>query len=430
MYLLPFLLFYLLIVNGFLQFVAHLSFLLDCVPSFGFTERFDSPHLIDVTYPTKMRWYKILAWILLMPSVIDFALAAPVVAQKHEIRASAVDAVKDGTATPPRRHDPSDNWTADAAYQTNALPVPRSSGSDHGWEQKRRQHTGPAVDQSQSPPPGPGSTTSPSLTSQAPTDRPDSLNPSTRSGNTDLNHPLYQARGPTDNSDDDSHALNPATPSDSRPLSQAGSTTEEPDSSSPNRAQGPTDDSDSNLDSYSRPNTLKYKSVSGLMQTPIHDTPPTGGSPQIASLSDESAQISSSPDRISSSTSWVPPNTQSGSSDSTTEALYPSSPEQLSTAESQLPTTGPTDDHPPPPPLSNPEPSTEPSPPPSAKRPRPEDHESESSLSKILKGKFKPRFSGSGALKAAQGNLDVTFNSRTYITAFSLPLPSTNGRSQ
>ena len=268
------------------------------------------------------------------------------------------------------------------------------------------------------------------MTSQEPTDRPDSLNPSTRSGNTDLNHPLYQARGPTDNSDDDSHALNPASPPGLRPLSRAGSTTEEPDSSSPNQAQGPTDDSDSNLDSYSRPNTLKYKSVSGLMQTPIHDTPSTGGSPQIASLSDESAQISSSPDRISSSTSWVPPNTQSSSSDSTTEGYYPSSPEQLSTAESQLSTTGSTDDHPPPPPLSNPEPSTEPSPPPSAKRPRPEDHESESSLSKILKGKFKRRFSGSGALNAAQGNLDGTFNSRTYVTAFSLPLPSTNGRSQ
>jgi hypothetical protein len=380
-----------------------------------------------------MRWYKIPAWILLMLSVIDFALAAPVVAQKHEVRASAEDAAKDGT-----------------------LPVPRSSGSGHRREQEPRQHNpgspidsngspkpsnpassidlnaGPAVDQSQSPPPGPGSTTSPSLTSQAPTDKPDSLNPSTRRGNTDLNLLLYQARGPTDNSDDDSHTLNPASPSGSRPSSRAGPTTEESDSSSPDRAQGPTYNSDSDLDFYSQPNSLKYKSVSGLMQTPIHDTPPKGGSPQIASLSDESAQISSSPDRISSSTSWVPPDTHSGSSYSTTEGFYSSLPELLSTAESHLPTTGPTDDHPPPPPLSNPEPSTELSPPPSVKRPRPEDHESGSTLSKILKGKFrvKRRFSGSGALNAAQGNLDGTFDSRTYVTAFSLSLPSTNGRSQ
>jgi hypothetical protein len=37
----------------------------------------------------------------------------------------------------------------------------------------------------------------------------------------------------------------------------------------------------------------------------------------------------------------------------------------------------------------------EPNPPPSAKRPRPEEHESGSFLSKITKGKFKRRFSGS-----------------------------------
>jgi hypothetical protein len=74
---------------------------------------------------------------------------------------------------------------------------------------------------------------------------------------------------------------------------------------------------------------------------------------------------------------------------------------------------------------------TEPNPPPSAKRPRPEEHDPGSSLSKLFKGKFKRRFSGSGALNAA-GRADAqgTFNSRAYyVTTSSLPLVSTNDRS-
>jgi hypothetical protein len=173
---------------------------------FDFIERSESPRLIDVTYPTKMRWYKILARILLMLSVIDFALAAPVVIQEHEVRVNVVDAAKDGTA-------PSDKWPTNAADRTNTPMIPESSNSGHWRQQKPRQHNprspmdsngspepsnpAPPIDinanyvQSSSPPPGPGPT-SPSPTSQAPTDEPDLLNPSSPHGNTDLNPSPYQ----------------------------------------------------------------------------------------------------------------------------------------------------------------------------------------------------------------------------------------------
>jgi hypothetical protein len=61
---------------------------------------------MDVTYSAKMRWYKIFVRIVLMLSVIDFALAAPVAVQKHEVRVSVVDAAMDGTATLPLRRYP------------------------------------------------------------------------------------------------------------------------------------------------------------------------------------------------------------------------------------------------------------------------------------------------------------------------------------
>ena len=81
--------------------------------------RFESPRLIDITYPTIMQWYKILARILLLFSVLDFALAAPVVVQEHEV----VDLAKDGLAN--------------AADRIN---VPRTLNSGHWREHEPRQH--------------------------------------------------------------------------------------------------------------------------------------------------------------------------------------------------------------------------------------------------------------------------------------------------
>ena len=111
-----------------------------------------------------------------------------------------------------------------------------------------------------------------------------------------------------------------------------------------------------------------------------------------------------------------------------TEEPYPSSADQLSTAESRPPTLEPTDNHPPPASPLNPGPSTERNPQaaPSTKRPRPVDDEWGSSLREIFRGKFKRRFSGSDGLNSAQGDLQDSFDSRTCVTTFSLPLLSTN----
>jgi hypothetical protein len=207
---------------------------------FNFIEHSESPHSVDVTYPTKMRWYKTLARVLLMLSVIDFALAAPVAVREHEVRVSVVDAAKDGIATSPLRQDPSDKWLANAADRANAPPTLRSPDSGHWREQEPRQNNlrtvidsdglpeaeplkpapsidlnaNPPEDQSPRPPPGLGSTF-PSLTSQAPTVEHDPLNPepSAPHSNTGLSPSPYQGLGPTDNS----HALNLASPSESRP---------------------------------------------------------------------------------------------------------------------------------------------------------------------------------------------------------------------
>ena len=176
-----------------------------------------------------MKWYKILAQILLISSVVDFVLAAPVVVQEHKVRISVVDAAKDGTDTSPLRRrrgrDPSGKWPANAADRTNAPPIPRSSDSGHWREHEPRQHNprprteskgspepsnpAPSIDlyannppgpSSSPPPPEPGSA-SPLPLSQAPTDEPDPLNPSSLHGNTDLNSSHYQGQGPTDNFD-------------------------------------------------------------------------------------------------------------------------------------------------------------------------------------------------------------------------------------
>ena len=437
-----------------------------------------------------MRWYKILAQILLLLFVIDFALAAPVVLQEREIRISVVDITKGGTATSPLRWDPLNKWLA-SADRTNAPPTPRSSDQGHwrGWEARQHNPTdsnGPPEPLNRAPlidlntlysSPSPPGSTSPLPTSQAPTGEPTPLNPSSPHGNTEDSGSSHTS---------DEFDLNFAPQSSSQ----------------------------------------RFKSLSELMSIPIHDIPPPDGSPQtapppdepvqiapppdeppriasspgeppqiasspgepprIASSPDESPRIASSPDESRSSSSWVPtdsgstsssssppanspgllqghvpsqpipgddlpsdghssssspassgnlweptdsdptnslgssqdhvpstPNpgddlpsdSHSSSSDSTSEKYHPSSPDpsQHSTDESNSLIQGSTDNHPlRTSPLSL-GPSTEPNPPPSAKRPRPEELEFESFLSKIFKGKVKRRFSGSGALKVAEG---------------------------
>jgi hypothetical protein len=234
---------------------------------------------------------------------------------------------------------------------------------------------------------------------------------------------------------DDSHALNAASSSNPRPL-----------------RPGPSDDDvDINFNLQSK--SQNFKSLAKLISTtPRIELPPVG-SPQIASSPDESHPSSSSaptdgdslpsgttteehglssPDQSSDSSTEEYHPSSSGttteehglsspdqSSDSSTEEYHPSSSGSTTDSEEYYPSSSDQS--------SNAGPST--NPPPRAKRPRPEENEAESFLSKIVKGKgkFKRRFSGSGA--AAQGDLQGTFNSRAYVTTSSLPLLSTNNRS-
>jgi len=162
-----------------------------------------------------------------MLSVINFAFAAPVVVQEHEVRVREVDAAKDGIATSPPSlgQGPLDKWLANAVGWANGLQIPRSSNLGH-WQEEARQdnlrsrtdsngspkpsnpapptdpHANDPLSPSPSPPLGPGST-SQMPKSQSPTGEPDQLNPgtSTPHGNTDLNPSPYQGLGPIDTSD-------------------------------------------------------------------------------------------------------------------------------------------------------------------------------------------------------------------------------------
>ena len=367
---------------------------------FYFIERFESPRLVDVTFLTKrMGRYKILARFILMISVIDFALAAPVVVQKRALHVSGED---DGTDTSPLR-------LANAAYRTNTLPIPRPSDSGHWLEQEPRQHNPidsgsggskplPLWDLNDTPPPSPTSqpptnqlstgepSTSQPSTSQPPTSQPPhdqgpthdshaALSPSSQLGDAELSPPFYQAQVPTD--DSHWHVLDPALSSDpldgllhspsyeTLPPHVQGATDDSHASnpSSPHsntnlylpsyQAQGPTDESHMMNPSSSHDNTdlntLYYQAQGPTDESHVLNPTPALSSDSGSFLSgllrtpphdtppSSSPQMASSPD--------------SGGS----HPQSPLSQQQLSTDGSHLRTSGPTDNSPASP--SNPGPS-------------------------------------------------------------------------
>ena len=199
-----------------------------------------------------MRWYKKLARILLVLSVIDFALAAPVVAQGHEVRISVVDAAIDGKGAP---------------------TISGRSGSTHE-QVPREDNPGSSTDSSGSLEP---SNPAPHLY-----DEPDPMNSLLPHGNTYLNH--CPGPEPTDNPalTDDSHPFNLASPSDSHPLRPGLSLAHDDDLNS--------------LSSYS--SHFKSLSDSELM-SPTH--PPGSPQPEAALPPDDShppgsPQVALSPD--------------------------------------------------------------------------------------------------------------------------------------
>jgi hypothetical protein len=180
----------------------------------------------------------------------------------------------------------------------------------------------------------------------------------------------------------------------------------------------------------------KFKSLPELMSTTTRIDPPPDGSLQIASSLDESHPSSSwvptdsdprpqphvSPPASSAPGSsqghvpsppnlgdHLPSDSNSLSSGSSTEEYHPSSSdhsESPTDSEEYYSTSSGSDQS-----ESSIDESRPPTPdnyrPPRPKRPRPEEHDAESFLSKIPKGKLKRRFSGSGALNAAQKDLRV-----------------------
>src|SRR6266403_1094693 len=329
-----------------------------------------------------MREYKIVARILLMLSVINFALTAPVVVREHEVR----------------------------AIESNDGPVPSNSA--------------PPID-SPSPLPGPAQshslsagastqqdvyTSSPVPTSQAPTDEP---HPS----------PLAHGQGLADGSQESNPSsplgdhldVNSDPPSSLRfkYLSDLGLTHGDGASHPPGSPQIPTDTHSSSMSS-------------GSWASQAHVSPPPNlpwSWSRPPNLPWSWSRPPNLPWRWSSRTRTGVPPPQGPEDDLSSEESDPNSweqylatdqhlnsPDQLATGEPRPPTLstddgpspipGPTDNHPQLALPSNPGPSMEPNPPPSAEPLHPEEHEIWGSLGDILKGKFKRHFSGPGSLNA------------------------------
>jgi hypothetical protein len=88
-----------------------------------------------------MRWCETTSRILLILSIVNFALAAPVAVREiHEVRVNMADVAKDGTGVshPQTRDDPWTQWsTTNAADRTSAPPSPAGGLENalHGFAQ-------------------------------------------------------------------------------------------------------------------------------------------------------------------------------------------------------------------------------------------------------------------------------------------------------
>ncbi|KAF8490341.1 hypothetical protein F5888DRAFT_1128112 [Russula emetica] len=88
-----------------------------------------------------MQRHKIVARIILIIlSVINFALAAPLVRGIREVRVDVVDVAEIVTAASRKRWNPSDKWWTNAADRTNTPSSLGSSDSDYQLEQELRPH--------------------------------------------------------------------------------------------------------------------------------------------------------------------------------------------------------------------------------------------------------------------------------------------------
>ncbi len=400
-----------------------------------------------------MQRHKIVAHIvLLILSVINLASTAPLsVREIHEVRVDVVDVAKDKTTTLQKRWDTSDKWRRNAAGWANTPPSARSSDSDH-WsaEQELGPHNArsPKTDPNASPQPRLGSTD----------DHPLYPGPSSAQGNLNINS--NASLQPRVGSIDNSQPLDPDSPSakgnlntdpNASPQPGLGSTADSrPLDPGPSSAHGNLN-VDSNINPPPSVGPIGNSDQAGPSSAPNINPPPsvgpTGSHPTGSGESNSLRMptndplLASSPEQgpyplneftwqndryysWSSATSspgeswetWNGMMSDGGSSphDSLetprpTDDSRPSSPSSVHGNPNVSPPSdpGPTPDHPPPTPPSDAGPSTGPHPQPS---PEPPQHESETFLNDLFKGKIKRR--------ELQGTIDSE-----YVSASSLPLP-------
>jgi hypothetical protein len=387
------------------------------------------------------RHKKVAQIILLIFSVINFALAAPI-----SVRGIA----EDMTTASGKRYNPSDEW-ASSADRMNTPARLGLSDSDHWLEQELRPHDSrsPLGSNPPSPPqPGPGSTDS-DKSLPLPAGSP----PPAHNNLPDLNDPPQPIEEPADSSNFGSYGMGPKSSSDAS-LSAWLNFPESPSSPQPhgsnpppaqdidlNRplsSMGPTDDQPP-LALLSDPRPSKRPSSPPDPGPSKRPYIPSDPEPSTSAL----GPLGSSGPGASTSSSWVlgpsnrrPPTwalgpLDPGASTSTSGDLGPElSTWELGPSYSGPPTwaLGPSDPGPstrpyrplnPGPSASDPGLST-PHPPPA---PEPL-HESEIYFSELFKGsRFKRHISDPRSVNAAQRELQDTVDSREYVSVSAFPPP-------
>jgi hypothetical protein len=341
-----------------------------------------------------MNRHKIIARIiLLILSVINFALAAPLVREIREVRVDVVDVAEDVTTTSRKYWNPSDKWSTNAADRTNMPSSLGPSDSDYRLEQGLRPHD-PRSPMDSNPPAqqSPGSTDSDNSHHSPAGSPPPAQN--NLPLDTDINaSPLSS---PSINAEFDPLPVGPPQPAHNNLPNGVVS------SASPQPIQEPTDGSHSGSQSTGSATDDNDPASPSTHSSPYH---PTGSEPELSSDGTMSPWESYEMWAILKSPSSSP------SPDPNPPPRHANLHIDLSRP---LSSPGPTDDQPPPPAppsdpgpsTSDPGPSTRPNPGsdpgPSSADPGPStshppsspglpQHDSEKAFSELFRGRFKRR---------------------------------------
>ncbi|KAN0102338.1 hypothetical protein V8E52_012043 [Russula decolorans] len=384
-----------------------------------------------------MRRHMIVAQIiLLILSVINFALAAPL---------SARGIAEDVTTASPKRWNPSNERQTSSADRTNTPTSLGSSDSDYRLEQELRPHD-PRSPMDPNPPPPPNNLPSGIDLNDAP----QPIQEPTDSGShrTDPEpspdvSPSAPSNIPESASSSQPHGSNPPPPQGidlNDPLLSPGLTNGQPPLAPPSspgplkRPSSPSDPGPSKRPYILWPSTSALgPSDPGASTSALGELGPepstlalgeSGPDPSTWALGDSGPEPSTwalgpsdpgSPTRpyrpLNPGPSWAPPPSVPGPSLSDPEP---------STLARPYPDLGPSsDESDPEPSASDPGPSIHP-----LSNPGPPQHGPETDFSDLFRGRFKRRISGSRSVNAAQRELQGILDSREYVSA-SFPLPPT-----